>query len=377
MSGGRILHLTSVHEAGDTRIFVKECRSLSDAGFHVELIGTGSAPPARGAVEVRCLARRGRLGRWLVTLPAVAIAALTRPADIYHLHDPELLPLGLLLRLLGKRVVYDVHEDVPRQIMDKAWLPVGLRPVMAWLADATERVASSALSGFVAATPTIGARFPRERTIVVRNYPRLDELEGIAATPFAGRPPEVLYIGAVSRTRGACEVVAGFGRVPPSLGATLVVAGPCAPPTLAAELARSAGNRPVQLLGRRTRAEVRALLSRARVGMVTLLPTRSYRESLPVKLFEYMASGIPVVASDFPAWREIVQESRCGLLVDPTDAAEVGDAMSWLLSHPDEAEQMGRRGAAAVRSQYQWSTQAAVLVDFYRRLLGGAAEPGE
>jgi glycosyltransferase involved in cell wall biosynthesis len=84
-----------------------------------------------------------------------------------------------------------------------------------------------------------------------------------------------------------------------------------------------------------------------------------------------------VVASDFPAWRDIVQESRCGLLVDPTDAAAVGDAMSWLLSHPDEAEQMGRRGAAAVRSQYQWSTQAAVLVDFYRRLLGGAAEPGE
>ncbi len=377
MSRRRILHLTSVHEAGDTRIFVKECCSLAEAGFDVGLIGTGTPSPENGGVRVTALPRRSRLGRWLLTNPAIALAALRRRADLYHLHDPELLPLGLLLRLLGRRVVYDAHEDVPRQIMDKTWLPVWIRPIVAGLAGLVERVAGWALSGFVAATPTIGARFPQRRMVVVRNYPRLDELEGIAAAPFASRPREVLYIGAVSRTRGAVEVVEGFRRVPAELQAELIVAGPCAPPELARELIERAGQSPVRLLGRRTRSEVRGLLARARVGMVTLQPTRSYLESLPVKLFEYMASGIPVVASDFAAWREIIDEPRCGLLVDPTDAAAVGDAMTWLLGHPQESEEMGRRGAAAVRARYHWNTQAAVLVDFYRRLLGGVASPGD
>jgi glycosyltransferase involved in cell wall biosynthesis len=238
-------------------------------------------------------------------------------------------------------------------------------------------VAGWALSGFVAATPTIGARFPQHRMVVVRNYPRLDELEGIAAVPFASRAREVLYIGAVSQTRGAFEIVEGFRQVPRALDAELIVAGPCVPAELARKLEERAGHSPVRVLGRRTRSEVRGLLSRARVGMVTLLPTRSYLESLPVKLFEYMASGIPVVASDFPAWREIVDESNCGILVDPTDSTAVGMAMTWLLSHPEESEQMGRRGAAAVRSRYHWNTQAAVLVDFYRRLLVGVASRGD
>ncbi len=373
----RVLHLTSVHEAGDTRIFVKECRSLAEAGFQVSLIGIGALPPGDGGVSVTTVRRRGRLGRWLITIPAIAVTALRRGADLYHLHDPELLPLGLLLRLLGRRVVYDAHEDVPRQIMDKGWLPVWLRPLVGFMAEGMERVAGWALSGIVAATPTIGARFSGNRMVVVRNYPRVDELEAMATVPFANRAREVLYIGAVTRTRGAFEIVEGFRQVPRALDAELVVAGPCAPAEMARELEERAGQSPVRILGRRTRAEVRELLRRARVGMVTLLPTRSYLESLPVKLFEYMAAGIPVVVSDFPAWREIVDESRCGILVDPTDAAAVGTAMTWLLSHPEESEQMGRRGAAAVRSRYHWSAEAAVLVEFYRRLLGGVASGGD
>lgn len=377
MSRGRVLHLSSVHEAGDTRIFVKECQSLVQAGFEVTLLAIGAVPPETGGVTVRTFPRRSRFARWFVTLPAIGWAAVRIRADIYHLHDPELLPLGIILRLFGRRVVYDIHEDVPRQILDKPWLARPIRPLVSWLTGLMEGAAARWLSGFVAATDSIARRFPASRRTVVHNFPRLDELEGIAATDFAKRPYEVLYIGAVSQARGAIEVVEGFRALPASLEATLVIAGPFAPPALEQRLAAASAGRPVRLLGRQTRAQVCTLLSRARVGLVTLLPTRSYLDSLPVKLFEYMASGVPVIASDFPGWRAIVESAQCGLLVDPADATAVAEAMTWLLTHPAESEAMGRRGAAAVQAQFQWATQAVRLIDFYRRLLNGATLAGE
>jgi glycosyltransferase involved in cell wall biosynthesis len=122
-----------------------------------------------------------------------------------------------------------------------------------------------------------------------------------------------------------------------------------------------------------TRPQVRDLLARARIGIVTLHPTGNYVNSQPTKLYEYMSAGLPVVASDFPVWRKVVDGAQCGLLVDPMNPAAIAEALVWLLQHPEEAEAMGRRAQKAVLESYSWEREAAVLAGIYRELLPNRA----
>jgi glycosyltransferase involved in cell wall biosynthesis len=127
----------------------------------------------------------------------------------------------------------------------------------------------------------------------------------------------------------------------------------------------------VDYLGWQSRREAVKLLGRVRVGLVVLHPTPAFLESYPVKLFEYMAAGLPVIASDFPLWREIVSKAEAGILVDPRNPAAIAGAIDHLLRHPDDAARMGANGRRAVLQRYNWSQEASKLVDLSRKIVGG------
>jgi len=110
-------------------------------------------------------------------------------------------------------------------------------------------------------------------------------------------------------------------------------------------------------------------MGQSRCGLVVMHDTPSHREALPVKLFEYMSAGLPVIASSIPKWQSIVEEHRCGLVVDPLDIDEIAAAIEWIFEHPEEAEAMGERGREAVEDQFQWSSQGEKLISFYDKIL--------
>jgi glycosyltransferase involved in cell wall biosynthesis len=372
----RVMHLSTVHEARDIRIFEKECRSLVEAGVQVTLFAAEPAPDRPHGVRIRCIPRRGALTRWMVSVPRAFWEALRTPADLYHLHDPELLPVGVALRVLGRRVVYDAHEDLPEDIMAKPYLPSVLRPILARVAAVGLEAVARVLSGVVAATPTVATRFGGRRTVVVRNYPRLGELEGLAGRPFRERRGGVLYLGSVSEARGLAEALAAAKVWQATHPAALTIAGPCFTPGAQALLDAARGRPGVRILPVQPRNEVRTLLGEAQVGVVALHPTPAFVASYPIKLFEYMAAGVPVVASDFPLWRTIVDGAKCGLLIDPRDHQALAAAVIWLFDHPDEAEAMGRRGAAAVRDQYRWDIEFPALIGLYQAVAGRSIPAG-
>lgn len=370
-----IAQITTVHHRADTRIRVKEVASLArrlDEPVCL-LVQDGKGPEVSACGRYRVidsgLRPAGRVARMIRGNWRMWRALRRVKPRVVHFHDPELLFLGLAMKLTGARVVYDVHEDVPRQILTKDWIPALLRRPLAAVVGILEGLAVKVFDGVVPATPPIARRFPGPRTVVVQNFPLLDELRCVDALAYAARPPALAYVGDISEVRAADEMVQALGLLPRTLACRLELAGGFASPALEQRVRALPGWSRVRFHGWATRPQVAAILGRARAGLVLLHPEPNYVEAYPNKMFEYMAAGLPVIASDFPLWRELVEESGAGLLVDPQDAVAIAGAMRWILENPDEAVAMGRRGRAAVEARFNWQPEEEKLIGLYRRLL--------
>ncbi len=351
---------------------MKQCRSLASHGHEVALVvADGLGDACRDGIRIVDVGRpSGRRERMLRTTWWVGRAALALDADVYHLHDPELIPVGLRLAIGGRKVVFDAHEDVPSQMLDKPYLsPRGAR-LLSRAFVGLERAALRRFDGVLAATPLIRDRLAAHNplTVDLNNYPRAEEFSASATAPADGETRDSFcYVGSISAIRGVRELVQACALL--RTHARLALAGSFAEAELEAEVRAHPGWRRVDALGHLDRGGVAGVMARSFVGLVTLLPTASYRESLPVKMFEYMAAGIPVIASDFPLWRDIVEGSRCGLCVDPHDPAAIAAAIDHLATHPREARAMGANGRRAVLQRYNWEIEADKLIAFYTDLL--------
>ena len=369
----KIAHLTSVHPVIDTRILHKEAATLAAAGHEVVLVAATEREATLRGVRVRPVARaRSRLGRMTGTAFRVLRAALAERADVYHFHDPELIPVGLCLKLTGKRVIYDVHDDLPGAVLSKAWIEPGLRRLVARVVAVLEAGSARLFDAVIVANPAHGDRFPAARTVAVCNLPDLAEFPAVIASQ-ATRESAVVYVGDLTRARGALQMVQAMALLPGSCPVRLWLGGRFSEPGLEAACRALAGWIRVDFLGWLDRAAVADRLGRARVGLVPLQPVPHYQANYPVKLFEYMAAGLPVVAADLPLCREVVETAGCGLLVDPRDPAAITAAVRWVLEHPAEADAMGRRGRAAVEQRYTWQVESRTLLALYDRL--GPAPP--
>jgi glycosyltransferase involved in cell wall biosynthesis len=364
----KVVHMTSVHNALDHRIFKKECRSLAQAGFDVTVVGPHIGDSVQEQVRIKSVREPlTRFSRMTRTAWSVYREAEKQAADVYHFHDPELIPLALLLRLKGKRVIYDVHEDYPRDIFYKPYLPQWSRKLIADLAEAVEGLAGRHFSAVVAVTPAIAARFEEtnQRTIILFNYPYAEELSCKIPRPWESRRQSLAYIGTITPQRGIAQMIEAVGLLPQSLAPKLEIAGDAMPP----EVRNLPGWPRVKFHGILGQSAAYELLSQVRVGVVCEHPIPTFVEAIPVKLFEYMGAGLPVIASNFPYWQQLLAGIGCAIFVNPMNVVEIVNAMEYLLTHPQEAEEMGRRGQAAVASRFNWNTEAQKLVNLYRDLV--------
>ena len=367
MQALRIVHLTSVHSALDARIFKKECRSLARAGFDVTLVGPHPIDTIEEKVRILSVKKhRSRIARITRTVWQVFQVAKSLDADVYHFHDPELIPVALLLRKSGKNVVYDIHEDFPRDLLFKPYLPRWSRRLLSRVAESLEKAACRHFSGLVSVTPSIAARLQtvNQRTVVVCNYPFPEELIGTELPEWESRGLAAAYVGTITPQRGIAEMVRAMACLPDSLSATLEIAGDC----IYEGLTKLDGWSRVRFHGALDQPSTYRLLRSARVGIVVEHPIPTFLEAMPVKLFEYMGAGLPVIASNFPLWRKMLSGLECAIFVDPLKVPEIAAALEYLLTHPNEAEAMGRRGQSAVVERLNWNTQLPKLVSLYSEL---------
>lgn len=364
----KVVHFSSVHFCFDTRIFVKECVTLIKAGYEVVLIVPHDKDEVINGIKIKSVPEpKSRRERILKTVLKIYKIALKEDAIIYHFHDPELIPVGIMLRLKGKKVIYDVHEDLPRQIMTKHWINPFIRRIISVCSQVFESISVRFFNGVVAVTSTIANRFPKSKTVIVHNYPILEELRAAGSAPYHKRLPIVIYVGGITIIRGFNEMIKAIDLIPKHFGAKLILAGNITGINIESVVINE--NPRVNFIGWQSREQVAKLLGQSRIGLVIFHPAPNHVNALPNKLFEYMSVGLPVIVSNFPSWRKIVDDIGCGLLVDPLDPNDIGKAIQWLLEHPTEAEIMGKRGQEAVYSRYNWDKEAEKLLMFYDKLL--------
>lgn len=369
MNPAKIIHLTSAHPPFDTRIFYKECVSLARAGYEVVLIAPHDRSETVQGVRIRAVPRPSSKGqRVKQTIRQVYRAALKEDGALYHFHDPELIPAGMLLKLHGKKVVVDVHENLPAQILGKEYIRLHwTRRFLALIASLSEKAAYSMYDGTVVANPLATERFSGEKTIVLANYPILSLIDDLSPADVGNNDHSILiYVGGLRKVRGICELV----KAMPSLNDSveLWLAGPWVSDEFRAECESLPGWKNVRYLGYLLPSEVYRFLKKANIGLVTLLPQENYLTNLPVKAFEYMACSLPMVMSDFPYWQDVFEDAA--IFVDPQDAIVVADAIQHLLDHPEEAQQMGATGRRLVEEHYSWETEEPKLLALYEQILG-------
>ncbi|MBP9743053.1 MAG: glycosyltransferase family 4 protein [Burkholderiales bacterium] len=362
--GVKVCHITSAHARNDIRIFVKECVTLSNAGYDVSLVVADDLPDeVKHGVKIYSVGKPLSRKQRMTNIPQkIYYKILDLKPDIVHFHDPELMIISTKLAKQKFKVIYDVHEDLPKQIMNKHWLPKRVRPIVSFFIAQLEKFCAKRFYGVIAATPLIEKRLKlyNKNTIAVCNYPLLSELRS-TNIDWKNRANKLCYIGSISQTRGIVPLIKSLAisKLP------LELAGQLSGGISLNELQQLSGYEYVNYLGIIERNQIAQLLQQVKIGVVTLLPTPSYIESLPIKMFEYMIAGIAVIASNFPLWEDIISKYKCGVLVDPHNSEAIALACQNLLNDEEQAMIMGQNGQQAVQEHFNWEKESAKLLEFY------------
>ena len=356
----KICHVTSAHSQFDDRIYLKECRSLVQTGYDVYILSKDANLTKDGITFVQCgNPKSSRIVRILRSSSMFFKAAINLDCDAYHFHDPELLPCALKLKKRGKIVIFDSHEDVPGQILDKHWIPSLFRNLVSSSYKKYESYVVKRLDGIVAATPTIAKKFENRsnRVVIINNFPIIGDIN-YHPKNFSERDAKVCYVGGLSEDRGLSVMTSAIQ----SVHMKLILAGEY-------ENSKYLKNKPnVEYVGWVDRKELDVLYSRAIGGLLVLQPTKNYFTSQPIKMYEYMAAGLPIIASNFQYWKEIIEDNGCGICINPDSVKELQQAIEYLDKNRREAQEMGKRGFELVTKRFNWSVEGKKLIEFYGEL---------
>lgn len=366
----KIVHITTVHTPFDNRIFQRQCCTLAAAGYETVLIVNHTEALELNGVRIHPLpSTPKRFARMTLGVYNAFKAALREKASIYHFHDPELIPAGLALRLLGKKVVYDIHEDYTTAILQREYMPLALRFVVSTLFAFFERF-TSGFFALVLAERYYAKRFPKGHQVL--NYARLPQLdEHTLTTRIKHDNIRLIYTGNIKVYRGAFTHAQILQQLPT---AELCMIGRCST-DLAQQITASIGTDSTRLhlegVGSyvpHERITNYYLQEQWTAGLAVFPRNQHTIKKELTKIFEYMVYAIPIVCSDFPNLRHIVEGAACGLCVDPANPQAIAAAIQWLADNPEAAQQMGENGRRAVQEKYNWTSESEKLIQLYHTL---------
>jgi len=368
----KVCHVISGYFRNDARVFLRQVQSLKKAGCEVSII-TNDGEPDEVLEGVPIRSCRVRLPRWQVLLNAkrqFMTEVIETDADVYQLHSPELLPLALPLKRRGKAVIYDAHEDLPRHIWEKEWVPWVLRWPMGYVAEFYLHYVLGRIDEVVSPHSHVVAHLQRKisKGVLVANFPLVQPLADFTEAQFAARPKTICYTGTVYSYSNQEATVDAIAQLP---GVRYQVAGYIADEHREALMQRPGASQ-AEYLGRLGRTDLRALYMSTIAG----LSVYDYKHNLGWKLgsygtnkvFEYMEAGLPLICTDYVLWRDIIDRWECGVYVQPGSTEELRAAIEYVVSDRDRAYRMGQNGRRAVLEEFNWTTEERKYLDVFESI---------
>lgn len=366
----KVCHMTSAHRSDDVRIFYKECVSLAKAGYDVYLVAQGESYEEEGVHVVGVDKQTGsRLSRMLFTTKNVYIAALSIDADIYHIHDPELLMYAIRLIKKGKKVIFDSHEAYAAQILEKKYIPQRLRIIIANIYKTYEFHVVKQLDAVIIPC-TIGGQNVfsfAKKTVYIDNTPLISELANEYQERDISDYRSICYIGSLTYDRGIIFLIEAAYKA----GVKLILAGNFMPPSFGDEVRNMPDYKIVEYKGYLHRKGIINVYRESAIGMCTLLNVGQYNkgDNFPTKVYEYMSMGLPVVLTDSPFARRVLEKYEFGICVQPDNSDDIASAINYLINTPVIAKQMGENGRKAISELFNWKIEEVKLLELYQEVV--------
>ena len=369
----KITHLSSVHPRYDTRIYLKECLSLSkNLDYEVSFIVADNLGYERknNLVFYDVGKINSRLKRVFITTRKIYKKCIELDSDIYHFHDPELIPVGLKLKKKGKIVIFDIHENIYYQIKDKDYINKYIRNFIASAYKLYEKYALRKFDQLILAEDSYLNYYQNlsKNVDIILNLPDIKSLE-----PFFNlerKENGIFYVGSITENRGLDVIIKAIKLLEEeNIDFFMHYIGPYNEKDLIKNKVSKLNNKHIKFYNSLPLTNALKYSIKSKVGLSILKPIKNYKESYSTKVFEYMALGLPVITSNFPLYKDIVEKYKCGICIDPENPNELAEAIKWILKNSDEAKNMGINGNKTVKEKYNWNIEESKLNYIYKRLI--------
>ncbi|MDP8267165.1 MAG: glycosyltransferase [Candidatus Tenebribacter davisii] len=368
----RVCIIAPVHHYQDIRVYQKEAKTLSQNGYTVLLIARCDHDKIENDIQIINIKYKTRIQRFLL-IPYIYYKAIKTKADFYHLHNPDTIIIGFLLKLMGRTVIYDTHEDFKKKILIRYWIPGFLKRITAMFITFLERVAGLLFDAIIVTQKSVGHRISK-KALVLTNAPiKNGELfenayqfsEGIVDQPCK----RLIYVGGISSARGLKTMVQSMANLNLEYSTRLWLIGPFENNLECEKIQEIEGWEYVDYLGILPQSEAFAYMIRSDIGLVLLEDVADYSQTSANKIYEYQCFGLPFIASNFSKWVNELKKINSGLFVDASNVLEVSKKILYLLKHQDIAIEMGRNGKSYIQNEFNWENESTKLIQLYKDLV--------
>lgn len=371
----KVCHLTSAHPVNDIRIFQKECISLKNAGYDVYLIVNGEGNIIEECVNIIGTTKiKTRFFRMLLSPVLILFKALKINAKIYHFHDPELIFVGFILKLFGKKVIFDIHENVALSIKDKTWIPRILNKPIEQIYRLSEKFFTLFFDVLILAENSYKKYYSKKKSHVILNYPLVFEQINIEENKKFSTPIRFVYSGLISEMRGIFQILKiflllhkkGYDIYLDIIGKVVSKKLEC---SINNFISKNELENRVTLHGYIPVKQVYKILENDHIGFSLLKPIDNYKTSLPTKIFEYMLNGLPVITSNFELYDYYIKEKDTGICVDYFNVNEAALQIETLIKDQKLMSIKSKNGKFAVLNEFNWTSQEKKLIKIYNDIL--------
>jgi glycosyltransferase involved in cell wall biosynthesis len=370
----KVCHVISGYHRTDARVFQRQCKTLVKAGFEVCILTNDGQPDEEiEGIKVYTTDKfwRNRIKVILCAKYQFLKNALDLNADIYQIHSPEIISFGLALKKSGKRIIYDAHEDLPRHILEKGWIPIFMRKTISLMVEVFMNKSLAKYHEIISPHSHVVKQLKsiNDNVTLITNFPIINNSVEVSLDDYLKRENIMCYTGTVYEYSNQEAILNAMLNIK---DINYEIAGYFGDSHLERLTTHKAFNR-VKFWGRIPWSQMRDFYDKTIIGLVIY----DYKLNLGYKLgsygtnkiFEYMEAGLPFICTDYDLWKDIVDKYNCGICVQPKNSKQIEDAINYLINNKEKAYQMGQNGRKAVFQEYNWATQAKIYIDIYRKHL--------